>query len=57
LQAYDEGKRWTMCLFSELLAAKKSLTSPWIAGEEKLCQANEILKHEIDLNDFRDFVE
>jgi hypothetical protein len=33
------------------------LTSPSIAGEEKLCQANEILKHEIDLNDFRDFID
>jgi hypothetical protein len=28
-----------------------------IAREEKLCQANGILKREIDLNDFRDFVD
>ncbi|XP_036612524.1 E3 SUMO-protein ligase KIAA1586-like [Trichosurus vulpecula] len=35
----------------------KELTSPWIAGERKLSHLNEILKYEIDLNDFRDFVD
>ncbi|XP_030054238.1 E3 SUMO-protein ligase KIAA1586 isoform X2 [Microcaecilia unicolor] len=35
----------------------EELTSPWIAGEEKLCHLNEILKYDIDLNDFRDFVD
>jgi hypothetical protein len=35
----------------------EELTLPWIAGKEKLCQVNEILKHVIDLNDFRDFVD
>jgi hypothetical protein len=49
LQAYDvlEPPTWPY----------EELTSPWITGEEKLCQANEILKHEIDLNSFRDFVD
>jgi hypothetical protein len=34
----------------------EELTSAWIAGEGKLCQANEILK-QIYFNDFRDFVD
>ncbi|XP_061476360.1 E3 SUMO-protein ligase KIAA1586 homolog isoform X4 [Rhineura floridana] len=35
----------------------EELTSPWIAGEKKLYHLSEILKHVIDLNDFRDFVD
>ncbi|XP_068953278.1 E3 SUMO-protein ligase KIAA1586-like isoform X2 [Petaurus breviceps papuanus] len=35
----------------------EELTSPWRAGENKLHHLSEILKHEIDLSDFRDFVD
>ncbi|XP_068939594.1 E3 SUMO-protein ligase KIAA1586-like [Petaurus breviceps papuanus] len=35
----------------------EELTSPWIAGERKLPHLNEILKYEIDLNEFRNFVD
>ncbi|XP_036600418.1 E3 SUMO-protein ligase KIAA1586-like isoform X2 [Trichosurus vulpecula] len=35
----------------------EELTSPWRAGEKKLHHLSEILKHEIDLSDFRDFVD
>ncbi|XP_027731541.1 E3 SUMO-protein ligase KIAA1586-like [Vombatus ursinus] len=35
----------------------EELISPWIAGERKLSHLSEILKYEIDLNDFRDFVD
>ncbi|XP_007502354.1 E3 SUMO-protein ligase KIAA1586 homolog isoform X2 [Monodelphis domestica] len=35
----------------------EELTLPWIAGERKLDHLSEILKYEIDLNDFRDFVD
>uniref|UniRef100_A0A7N5JPL1 KIAA1586 n=1 Tax=Ailuropoda melanoleuca TaxID=9646 RepID=A0A7N5JPL1_AILME len=34
----------------------EEITSPWIAGEKKLFHLCEILKYEIDLNDFREFV-
>ncbi|XP_020859590.1 E3 SUMO-protein ligase KIAA1586-like isoform X2 [Phascolarctos cinereus] len=35
----------------------EELTSPWRAGEKTLHHLSEILKHEIDLSDFRDFVD
>ncbi|XP_038410337.1 E3 SUMO-protein ligase KIAA1586 homolog isoform X1 [Canis lupus familiaris] len=34
----------------------EEVTSPWIAGEKKLFHLCEILKYEIDLSDFREFV-
>uniref|UniRef100_A0A2K5RGT8 Zinc finger protein 451 n=1 Tax=Cebus imitator TaxID=2715852 RepID=A0A2K5RGT8_CEBIM len=34
----------------------EEITSPWIAGEKKLFHLCEILKYEVDLNDFREFV-
>ncbi|XP_077625207.1 LOW QUALITY PROTEIN: E3 SUMO-protein ligase KIAA1586 homolog [Crocuta crocuta] len=34
----------------------EEITSPWVAGEKKLFHLCEILKYEIDLNDFREFV-
>ncbi|XP_062954145.1 E3 SUMO-protein ligase KIAA1586 homolog [Cynocephalus volans] len=34
----------------------EEITSPWVAGEKKLFRLCEILKYEIDLNDFREFV-
>ncbi|XP_011924108.1 PREDICTED: uncharacterized protein KIAA1586 homolog isoform X1 [Cercocebus atys] len=34
----------------------EEITSPWIAGEKKLFHLCEILKCEVDLNDFREFV-
>ncbi|XP_012504170.1 PREDICTED: uncharacterized protein KIAA1586 homolog isoform X2 [Propithecus coquereli] len=34
----------------------EEITSPWIAGEKKLSHLCEILKYEINLNDFREFV-
>ncbi|KAL2792006.1 E3 SUMO-protein ligase KIAA1586 isoform c [Daubentonia madagascariensis] len=34
----------------------EEITSPWIAGEKKLFHLCEILKYEISLNDFREFV-
>ncbi|XP_023446564.3 E3 SUMO-protein ligase KIAA1586 homolog isoform X3 [Dasypus novemcinctus] len=34
----------------------EEITSPWIAGEEKLLHLCEILRYKIDLNDFREFV-
>uniref|UniRef100_A0A5F8HG99 E3 SUMO-protein ligase KIAA1586-like n=2 Tax=Monodelphis domestica TaxID=13616 RepID=A0A5F8HG99_MONDO len=35
----------------------EQVTSPWRAAEKKLHHLSEILKYEIDLNDFRDFVD
>ncbi|XP_016001168.2 E3 SUMO-protein ligase KIAA1586 homolog isoform X1 [Rousettus aegyptiacus] len=34
----------------------KEITSPWVAGEKKLLHLCELLKYEIDLKDFREFV-
>ncbi|XP_031819824.1 E3 SUMO-protein ligase KIAA1586 homolog [Sarcophilus harrisii] len=35
----------------------EELTSPWRTGEKNVHHLNEILKHEIDLNNFHDFVD
>ncbi|XP_039708903.1 E3 SUMO-protein ligase KIAA1586 homolog isoform X2 [Pteropus medius] len=34
----------------------EEITSPWVAGEKKLFHLCELLKYEIDLKDFREFV-
>uniref|UniRef100_A0A4X2K3N5 KIAA1586 n=1 Tax=Vombatus ursinus TaxID=29139 RepID=A0A4X2K3N5_VOMUR len=61
LRLLSERNDENICHYFDLLEPStwpfEELTSPWRAGEKKLHHLSEILKHEIDLNDFRDFVD
>lgn len=35
----------------------EEIMSPWLEGEKKMRQLNELIKFEIDINDLRDFVD
>ncbi|XP_072472196.1 E3 SUMO-protein ligase KIAA1586-like isoform X2 [Notamacropus eugenii] len=61
LRLLSEGNDENIFHYFDLLEPStwpfEELTSPWTAGETKLHHLSEILKHEIDLSDFRDFVD
>ncbi|XP_010386235.2 E3 SUMO-protein ligase KIAA1586 homolog [Rhinopithecus roxellana] len=60
LRLLSDGNHESIFNYFDLLEPStwpyEEITSPWIAGEKKLFHLCEILKCEVDLNDFREFV-